>query len=185
MNQLLEWSPLLAFFVTFKLLDIYWATGVLMIACTAVAVAHRLQSGRWKTMQLFTAALALVLGGATLLLHDKRFIQWKPTVLLAAAALAFLGSSFIGEQPLARRLLESAFDAPLAVSAAAWRRLNILWSAWFLLLSAANLAVARTCSENVWVNFKFFGLPAALMVFMLPQVFWLASRVKPKPVEQT
>ena len=35
MNQLIEWLPLLAFFVVFKVFDIYWATAVLMIACVA------------------------------------------------------------------------------------------------------------------------------------------------------
>jgi intracellular septation protein A len=38
MNQLLEWSPLLAFFVVFELFGIYWATGALMLACVVVHV---------------------------------------------------------------------------------------------------------------------------------------------------
>ena len=33
MNQLLEWSPLIVFFLVFKLFGIYWATGALMVAC--------------------------------------------------------------------------------------------------------------------------------------------------------
>jgi intracellular septation protein A len=58
-------------------------------------------------MHVITAVVVLVLGTATLLLHDKRFIQWKPTVLLGLTALAFLGSSVVGRQPLARRMLEA------------------------------------------------------------------------------
>ena len=72
-----------------------------------------------------------MLGTATLLLHDKRFIQWKPTVLLALTAVAFLGSAVIGRQPLARRMLEGVFSEPLAsaphylaaASTLAWVRL--------------------------------------------------------------
>jgi intracellular septation protein A len=44
MNQLLEWSPLLAFFIVFKLFGIYWATGALMVACVLLLV-HRTSTG--------------------------------------------------------------------------------------------------------------------------------------------
>ena len=108
MNQLLEWSPLIVFFVIFKLYGIYWATASLMVTSIALMSAHKLRTGSYKTMHLVTAGVVLVLGTATLLLHDKRFIQWKPTVLLGLAAIAFLGSLFVGRKPLARRMLEGA-----------------------------------------------------------------------------
>src|ERR1700749_1825572 len=101
MMQLLELSPLVVFFLAFKLLDIYWVTGALMLACILVMIVHRWRTGSFKTMHVITVAVLVVLGTATLLLHDKRFIQWKPTVLLALTAVAFLGSSAIGKQPLA------------------------------------------------------------------------------------
>jgi intracellular septation protein len=113
MNQLLEWLPLLVFFVGFKLLGIYWATAALMAACALQLVVHRLRTGQFKTMHIVTTVVVLVLGSATLLLHDRRFIQWKPTVLLALAAAVFLGSMVIGKQPLARRMLEAVFNEPL------------------------------------------------------------------------
>src|SRR5260370_19905957 len=101
MNQVLEWSPLVIFFVVFKLYGIYWATGSLMVGSVALMFVHRMRTGRFKTIHVATACVVLALGAATLLLHDKRFIQWKPTVLLGALSLAFLGSTTIGRQPLA------------------------------------------------------------------------------------
>jgi intracellular septation protein len=184
MAQLLEWSPLLVFFVAFKTLDIYWATAALMIGCMAVMLVHRFSSGKFKTMHVITACVAVSLGAATLLLHDKRFIQWKPTVLLGVAAAAFLGSMFIGKQPLVRRMLESVFEEPLQVSARAWHSLNVLWAAWFACLAFANIYIARNFAENVWVNFKVFGITAAMMVFVIPQALWLSNRVKPAAPEQ-
>src|SRR3984957_14486717 len=100
MNQLLEWLPLIVFFLGFKLLGIYLATAALMTACVLQMVVHRLVSGKFKTMHVITVVVVLLLGSATLLLHDRRFIQWKPTVLLGLAAVAFLGSMFIGKEPL-------------------------------------------------------------------------------------
>src|SRR5271168_564285 len=133
MNQLLEWSPLIVFFVVFKLAGIYWATGSLMVVCTAVMLVHRFRAGRFRPMHVVTLAVLLVLGSATLLLHDKRFIQWKPTVLLALTSLAFLGSTVIGKQPLARRMLEGVFEEPPEISPSAWILINFLWVGWFAL----------------------------------------------------
>jgi intracellular septation protein len=181
MNQLLEWLPLLVFFAGFKFLGIYWATAALMIACVLQLVVHRLRTGKFKTMHVITVAVVLVLGTATLLLHDRRFIQWKPTVLLALAAAAFLGSMFIGKQPLARRMLEAAFNEPLQISARAWLLINSLWVGWFALLAAANLYVAWNFAESVWVNFKVFGITAAMLIFTMPQILWLSGKTKSAP----
>jgi intracellular septation protein len=178
MNQLLEWSPLIVFFVVFKLAGMYWATGALMVVCTAVMLVHRFRTGRFKSMHVVTVAVLLVLGSATLLLHDERFIQLKPTVLLALTALVFLGSTVIGKQPLARRMLEGVFDEPLEISARTWRVINFLWVFWFAVLAAANLYVARNFDDSVWVNFKVFGISAAMVVFMIPQVVWLNGKTR-------
>jgi intracellular septation protein len=178
MNQLLELSPLILFFAVFEWKDIYWATAALMIACVLLLVVHRLRTGKFKTMHVITAAVVLVLGAATLLLHDRRFIQWKPTVLLALTAIAFLGSMFIGKQPLARRMFGPAFEETLQVTSREWAAINLLWVVWFAVLAAANIYVARNFAENVWVHFKVIGIPAAMFLFMLPQVFWLSSKAK-------
>lgn len=183
MNQVLEWSPLIVFFVVFKLFGLYWATASLMLVCTAVMFTHRIRTGSFRPMHVVTVGVLAVLGTATLLLHDKRFIQLKPTVLLALASAAFLGSMVIGKQPLARRMLEGVFDEPLQISRHAWAVINVLWAGWFALLAAANLYVAHNYAENVWVNFKVFGITAAMIVFMIPQVLWLHGKVKPAPAE--
>jgi intracellular septation protein len=179
MNQLLEWSPLLVFFVVFKTLGIYWATGALMAICVLVMLVHRLRAGSFKTMHVVTAGVVLVLGTATLLLHDKRFIQWKPTILLGAAALAFLGSNVIGRQPLARRMFEGVFSEPVELARHQGIIINTLWACWFAALAFANIYIARSFAESVWVNFKVFGITVAMIVFMIPQVIWLNGKLKP------
>ena len=178
MIQLLEWLPLIVFFVGFKLLGIYWATAALMIACVLQLTVYRLHTGKFKTMHIVTAAVALVLGSATLLLHDRRFIQWKPTILLAVAAAAFLGSMVLGKQPLARRMLEAVFNQPLPLAARTWLLINSLWVGWLAFLAAANIYIARNFDESIWVNFKVFGITVAMLVFMVPQVLWLSGKTK-------
>jgi intracellular septation protein len=181
MTQLLEWLPLAVFFVTFEVRDIYWATAALMIACVLQLLIHRLRAGSFKTMHIVTTCLVVILGTATLLLHDQRFIQWKLTVLLGLTSAVFLGSMVIGERPLVRRLLEASFSEPLAVSARGWLLVNLLWAGWFAAFALLNLYVAKNFSVDFWIKFKVFGFPAATMLFMLPQVFWLASKATNQP----
>src|ERR1700681_3009936 len=184
MNQLIEWLPLIVFFVGFKLFGIYWATAALMSACVLQLVVHRLRTGKYKTMHIVTVVVVLLLGTATLLLHDRRFIQWKPTVLLALAAAAFLASMLIGKQPLARRMLEAVFNEPLNISPRAWLLINSLWAGWLALLAAANIYVARNFDESIWVNFKVFGITVAMLIFMVPQVLWLSGKTKTAQSDQ-
>jgi intracellular septation protein len=184
MNQLLEWSPLVVFFVVFQVWGIYWATASLMVTCVALMLIHRLRSGRFKRMHVITACVVLVLGSATLILHDKRFIQWKPTVLLGAAALAFLGSAVLGKQPLARRMLEGVFSEPLELSRQAWLAINSAWVAWFAVLAAANIYIAQNFAEGIWVKFKVFGITIAMLIFMIPQVIWLNGKTRAAPAQQ-
>lgn len=184
MNLLLEFSPLIAFLVVFELWGIYWATAALMFACVLQLIVHRVRSGKFKTMHIITVAVLLPLGCATLLLHDHRFIQWKPTVLLGIGAAAFLGSMFIGKQPLARRMLEAAFPEPIEIPARTWLTINTLWAGWLALLAAANIYVAWNFAESTWVHFKVYGITLLLFVFMLPQILWLSGKTKPAAPEQ-
>jgi len=88
MKLLLDFFPILLFFGAFKLADIYVATGVLMAATVVqMAITYAIER-RLQTMQKATLVLILLFGSLTLLLHDERFIKWKPTVLYGAMAIA-------------------------------------------------------------------------------------------------
>ena len=104
MKLLFDFLPIVLFFVAYKLADIYIATGVLIAATLAQVGWIWLRQRRVEKIPLFTAALVLVLGGATLLLHDPVFVKWKPTVVNWLFAVVFLGSRFIGQKTLLERM---------------------------------------------------------------------------------
>ena len=174
MQALAEFAPLVAFFVTYSLRGLYAATAVLMFAMLALLVFDWLRLRRIPPLHALSALLVLLLGSATLLLHNRLFIQWKPTVLFWLVSIAFVGSFWIGERTLTQRFLEPALAGRAAVSPPQWRRMN-LWSALFyLLLGGANLAVAYGASERTWVYFKLFGVALLTVVFIALQVLWLS-----------
>jgi len=178
MQSLIELAPLAAFLVAYSLAGIYVATAVLMLGMVALLGVDWLRLRRLPPLHLVSALLVLLLGGATLILHDTRFLKWKPTVFLWLVAVSAIASAWIGEAPLAQRLMQPLFAHSTALPRAAWLRLNWLWAGFYLLLGCANLAVADFASERTWVLFKVFGLTAAFLVFAMAQGAWLAVRTE-------
>ncbi len=177
MQLLFDFLPVIAFFVTYKLADIYLATGVLIIAVVVQSVVHWVWKRRLSSMHLVSAGLVLVFGGLTLLIHDKAFIMWKPTIVNWLFAAAFLASQWprFGGRPLVERLMNTA-DTEIHLPDASWRQLNMMWVAFFLCLGVVNLVVFRYFDEDTWVNFKLFGMLGLTVAFIVAQGFWLAAR---------
>lgn len=137
MKFLIDFFPILLFFIAYKLAGIYVATAV-AIAASALQVGwFWWRQRRIEKMPLVTLALLVVFGGMTLALHDPIFVMWKPTLVNWLFALVFLGSQFIGGKTVIERMMSHAIDLPAAI----WPRLNLLWVAFFLFSGAANLYV--------------------------------------------
>ena len=183
MQNLLELAPLAVFAITYYLRDIYVATGALMVAMLLLLVTDYMMTRKIPTMHLVSAVLVVVLGSVTILLHDQRFIQWKPTILFWAFGVAFLLSQWLGKQPLAERLMRGALEG-VVMSVKDWRRLNLVWVVFYLLMGALNLLVARNASERMWVNFKVFGITGLTLIFVMAQAAWI-SRHSPSKASDT
>jgi len=177
MQALLEFAPLVAFFVAYRVGGLYTATAVLMGAMAILLIVDYIRLRRIPAMHSLSAVLVFVFGTATLVLHDLRFIQWKPTVFFWLTSVAFLGSHWIGRQTLTQRLLTAALGGEeINVAASTWKRLNLLWVGFYALLGGLNLLVAFNLSEHVWVAFKVVGLPVVNLIFVGAQVAWLVRR---------
>jgi intracellular septation protein len=188
MQALLELAPLVAFFIAYYFGGIYVATAVLMGGMAVLLVVDYLLHRRISPMHALSAVLVFGLGAATLLLHDKHFIQLKPTALFWLAGLAFLASFWIGKQTLTERLFSAALQGQVQVSERVWRRMNALWIVFYGLLGGANLVVANYASERVWVYSKIL-LTVLTFIFAIAQVIYLvrqgeASQGTPAPVQE-
>lgn len=179
MQLLFDFLPVIAFFVAYKLADIYVATLVIIIATVLQVSVHWLRTRRVNPMHLVSAGLVLVFGGLTLAIHDAAFIMWKPTIVNWLFASAFLASHWrgFGGQPLVKRLM-SASEAQLGLNPDQWRRLNMMWVAFFLAMGAANIVVFRNFDEATWVNFKLFGMFGLTLAFIVAQGLWIAAQAR-------
>jgi len=180
MQLLFEFVPIFAFFIAYKIGGIFVATGTLIVAVLVQASVQWIKHRKISPMMMISAVLVLVFGGITLVLKDKTFIQWKPTVLYWMFAIAFIASRFIGDKPIIERLL----GENLTLERRLWNRLNVVWAIFFVFLGGANLYVAYHYDEATWVNFKLFGLLGLMVVFTLAQGIWLATKVPPEPEQE-
>lgn len=173
MQLLFDFFPVIAFFVAYKLADIYVATAVIIVAVVLQTGIQWVRHRKVSSMALISGVLVLVFGGLTLLIQDKAFIQWKVTVVNWLFSAAFLASMLFGERTLIERMLGETVQLDRAL----WRRLNVAWALFFLVLGAINLYVAYSFSESFWVNFKLFGVLGLTLIFALVQGLWLASKL--------
>lgn len=167
MKQLLELIPIALFFIVYQMdgkelsigdfeyqFDgIFSATAVLIAATTVQVLAARIASGHWEKRGLWTLLAVAVFGGATLVLRDQTFIQWKPTIFNWGLALTFVGFQLFSDKSLLERALGAQMELPKEV----WRRLNGLWVANFSIVGALNIVVAYRYSEAFWVSYKLYS----------------------------
>lgn len=173
MKILIDFFPILLFFGAFKLYDIYVGTGVLMVATLVQMGLIYLIDRKLQMMQKVTLGLVLVFGTLTLLLHDDRFIKWKPTVLYAAMAISLAVAVWLYKKNFLKLMLGSQLELPEPV----WMRLNLLWIGYCAFMSIINAYVAAYFSTEAWVNFKLWGY-AFPLVFILGQGFYIARYIK-------
>ena len=174
MKLLLDFFPIVLFFVAFKLWGIYVATGVAIVATVAQIAWLRYSTGKVEPMQWLSLGIIVLFGGATILAHDETFIKWKPTVLywLMGATLA------VGLLVFRKNLLKSLMGAQLELPDTAWRAMNWSWTGFFAVMGVLNLWVAFNFDTNTWVNFKLFGGLGLMALFIVAQALYLGRYMK-------
>jgi len=150
------------------------ATLVAIIA-TAGQVGYLLARRRKVDKMLWISlAIIVVMGGATLILRDTRFIRWKPTVLYWAFAVVLIVSDLVFKKNLVRAMMKEQMTLPNSV----WTRLNLSWAGFFAVMGVLNLYVAYYFTESVWVKFKLFGTMGLMVVFIVAQALMLSRFVE-------
>ena len=173
MKPHLEFFPIVLFFITYKLYDIYIATAVVIAATIIQVLTYWLIYRKVETLQWITLALILIMGGATLYLQDEQFIKWKLTIIEWLFGGAFLVSQFIGNKTFIERMMGGNLELPALI----WKRLNLIWSMFFIGVGFLNLYVMSNYSTDDWVSFKTFGVPGLMIVFILVQMAFLYKHV--------
>lgn len=188
MKLLFDFFPVIVFFAAFKLYGIYAATVASIVAAMLQVAGFWWKHRRFERMHVITLAVLAVFGGLTVLLHDDTFIKWKPTIVNWVFAVLLLGTQWFGR----KNALEHMLDGNLTLPKAVWRRMNLSWAAFFVFLGGLNLYVAfyyapdlaPEARQEIWVNFKVFGLLGLTLAFTVVQALFLAKHVQATEKDQ-
>jgi intracellular septation protein len=170
MKLLFDLFPVILFFIVFKSLGIYAATGAAIIATLGQIAWVKYRHGKVDGMLIASGAIIVVFGGATLLLHDETFIKWKPSVLYWLFAAVLFFAEIFWRKNFIRNIMQEQVTLPDPV----WRTLNHAWAVFFAVLGLLNLYVAYQFDTSSWVNFKLFGTTGLMFLFIVAQSFYLS-----------
>ena len=160
----LELGPLAVFFIVYSRLDIYYATGALMVWVIVTLIVSYALLRRVPIMPLVTAVIVMIFGSLTLFFHNETLIKVKPTALYLMFGLALLGGMAFNKP-----LLPVMFDGAFQITDEGWRKLTYRWAYFFLTLAALNEIIWRTQTTEFWVGFKTFGVLPLTVLYGLAQ----------------
>jgi intracellular septation protein len=163
---LLDFGPLLLFFVAYKMRGIIFSTAVFVVAIVAALAFSLIRYRRVSPMTWISAVLIIGFGGLTIYLHDQRFIQMKPTIIYAGFAV-FLFAGLLFGKPLLKYLFGPVFEG---LDETGWLKLTRNWACFFAAMAVFNEALRATVSFDTWLTVKVWGATAASVLFGMANV---------------
>lgn len=176
-KMLLELGPIVVFFIAYtKLKDhsftyegtdysgfiVVTAIFVPLLALTTF-ILYRM-TGKISVMQILTLVIVVVFGALAIWFNDERFFKMKPTMIYLLFA-GLLGFGLLRGQSYLQLVMEEA----MPLKHEGWMILTKRLCLFFAALAVTNEVVWRTMSTDAWVNFKVFGLTAAIFAFFMTQ----------------
>tara|TARA_B100000686_G_scaffold261661_1_gene274704 strand:- start:1257 stop:1817 length:561 start_codon:yes stop_codon:yes gene_type:complete len=163
-----DFGPLLIFFTFY-----YKSGNNLRIAIPPLIISTLISLGivyfvekKIPYLPLIGAILISIFGGLTLYFNNPIFIYIKPTIINIIFAITLLISKIF----LNFNLLKFFFQKSFQLDELGWNRLNNRWAYFFIFLAFVNEFVWRTQSEEIWVNFKVWGILPLTFIFTALQI---------------
>jgi len=174
-NFALDFGPLLAFFLSYKIAQSYVATsfGATMVGTMVFMVAILVAMGaslylyrRVSPMMWISAVLVVGFGGLTLWFHDARFIQLKPTLIYAGFSALLFGGLLMGK-PLLKHVFGPVFEG---LSELGWRKISRNWAWFFAGMAVLNEVLRYNLSFETWLTVKVWGITALAFLFGMANI---------------
>lgn len=169
MKALMEYVPLIAFFAVYKMVDIYWAAGALVVGMLIMMAISLAMKEPIKKSQIMLFVFALFMAILTIVFRDEEFLKWKFTVIYGIFGLVLLGGRYFMGTNLIKKSMESNFNLPENI----WDKVNVVWAGFFFFCAGLNVYIFNNWSLDDWVNFKVFGVIGMTFVLIVATVFYI------------
>lgn len=174
-NLLIEYGPILCFFILYKY---YAPSGEDMVAEVAAVVRGTIAfviaailaaiASWWKLrtvspMLILSTVLVVFFGTLTIFLRDPFWIQVKPTAIYLFFGISLLIGYWRGKA-LLKTLLQTAFEG---LDDKGWMILSRNWGIFFLGLAALNETLRHMLSMGAWISAKLWIFMPLSFIFTL------------------
>lgn len=178
LNLLVDYGPILVFFVVYKwtapaekspgseIVAVVQSTGAFILAALAALAFSKFKLGKISPMLWLSTALIVGFGALTIWLRDERFIQIKPTVIYAMFAVALI-IGWLRGKALLKVLLGAAFEG---LDDAGWLKLSRNWGFFFVFLAVLNQALVARLSFEDWLWAKLWVFMPLSFLFTFSQI---------------
>ena len=165
---LTDFGPLLIFFVVYYkggknlLIAIPPLIGATLLAIIVVYFLEK----KIPYIPLVGALLISIFGGLTIFFKNPIFIYVKPTVI----NIIFASGLLIGKLIFNKNYLKLFFKGSIKLDDEGWNILMYRWVSFFIFLAILNEIIWRTQSEEIWINFKVWGILPITFIFTAFQI---------------
>ncbi len=180
LKMAVEVGPVVVFFIANAYAEIFWATGIFMVATVVALITSRVLFGRVPIMPLVSGVLILFFGALTLVFQEELFIKIKPTIVNLMFASILFGGLMMGHS-LIKYLLGEVYR----LQDEGWRFLSLRWACFFVFLAVLNEFIWRTFSTDFWISFKLWGVMPITMAFAISQLGLLKKYEIPAQKKQS
>lgn len=158
MKFLLDFFPVLGFFVAFKAYDIYVATVLLMVLVMGQMLVTWLMYKKLEQLHVISMLLAISAGAFTLFFQNPDFLIWKVSVICWLLSGAIWIRLLILKKVTLGPIFQKVMGGLNTVPDPLWRTMDHVWALYYTAVSILNFHIAETMSLDTWVTFKVWGL---------------------------
>ena len=163
-----DFGPLLVFFFFYYNSDKNLKIAIppfIIATLISLAIVWMLEK-KIPMVPLISGVLITFFGGLTIYFNNPYFIFIKPTVINILFAIGLL----LGKITFNKNFLKIFFERSFKLEDAGWNKLMYRWVFFFIFLAMLNEIIWRTQTEEIWVNFKVWGILPLTFIFTAFQI---------------
>jgi len=177
-NLLVDYGPLLVFFLTYRFYSpegddpigevgaVIRGTGAFIVAALVALAVSRWRLGKVSPMLWLSTALIVGFGALTIFFAEPVFVQLKPTIIYVGFGVSLLVGWYRGKA-LLKILLEAAFEG---LSEEGWLKLSRNWGVFFLFLAVLNETLRVYLDFGDWLAAKLYVFMPLSFLFTFTQL---------------
>lgn len=176
---LVDTAPGVLFIAAFLISrDFRLATEVLVATAALALAASVIVERRFRAMPTTVGVLAVLFGGASLMLRDPQILKMKMSIVDGLLGAALLVGLALKRNPL-KLILAPAFN----LTDRAWTTLTVRYALFWWACAIANEVVRRTQSDHTWVVFRGVALAAGILFAIAQAPFLMKHAAAGEPAE--